>query len=158
MSAAIGAGTIGRVSVPWWKGAVVYQINPRSFADSDGDGMGDLAGVIARLDHLAELGVDEQAGLALGMSSDHFSPRSERQGHTQEPGGDLLMRGVPAGPGHAVPPPARTPPQPRGRYRSDASKKLMTRRSYSAAAVSMPPVWPLPGTSHSVAVGPAAAA
>ena len=43
---------------PWWKQAVVYQIYPRSFADSDGDGIGDLGGVIQRLDYLAELGVD----------------------------------------------------------------------------------------------------
>jgi len=37
---------------------VVYQIYPRSFQDSDGDGVGDLRGVLARVDHLAELGVD----------------------------------------------------------------------------------------------------
>ena len=43
---------------PWWADAVVYQIYPRSFQDSDGDGVGDLRGVIARLDHLAWLGVD----------------------------------------------------------------------------------------------------
>ena len=43
---------------PWWKTAVVYQIYPRSFADSDGDGMGDLQGIISRLDHLSALGVD----------------------------------------------------------------------------------------------------
>jgi oligo-1,6-glucosidase len=42
----------------WWKSAVVYQIYPRSFADSDGDGIGDLRGIIGRLDHLARLGVD----------------------------------------------------------------------------------------------------
>ncbi|HEY0533751.1 MAG TPA: alpha-glucosidase [Actinoplanes sp.] len=42
----------------WWKRAVVYQIYPRSFADADGDGMGDLRGVIDHLDHLAGLGVD----------------------------------------------------------------------------------------------------
>ena len=45
-------------SEPWWKGAVVYQIYPRSFADSNGDGVGDLAGITARLDHVATLGVD----------------------------------------------------------------------------------------------------
>jgi oligo-1,6-glucosidase len=43
---------------PWWKSAVVYQIYPRSFADSDGDGIGDLGGILAKVDYLAELGVD----------------------------------------------------------------------------------------------------
>jgi oligo-1,6-glucosidase len=43
---------------PWWRSAVVYQIYPRSFADSDGDGIGDLRGIIGRLDYLSELGVD----------------------------------------------------------------------------------------------------
>jgi alpha-glucosidase len=42
----------------WWRDAVIYQIYPRSFADGDGDGTGDLAGVRSRLDHLADLGVD----------------------------------------------------------------------------------------------------
>jgi len=42
----------------WWKEAVVYQIYPKSFADSDGDGVGDLRGVIDRLDYVADLGVD----------------------------------------------------------------------------------------------------
>jgi oligo-1,6-glucosidase len=46
------------VAEPWWKSSVVYQIYPRSFADSDGDGIGDLPGIACRLDHLAELGVD----------------------------------------------------------------------------------------------------
>ncbi|QAY69584.1 glycoside hydrolase family 13 protein [Xylanimonas protaetiae] len=43
---------------PWWRHAVIYQIYPRSFADGNGDGTGDLAGVRARLPYLAELGVD----------------------------------------------------------------------------------------------------
>lgn len=46
------------MSETWWKSAVVYQIYPRSFADSDGDGIGDLRGIIDHLDHLKELGVD----------------------------------------------------------------------------------------------------
>ena len=42
----------------WWRGAVIYQVYPRSFADTNGDGVGDLPGVTARLDHIASLGVD----------------------------------------------------------------------------------------------------
>ncbi|WP_445194098.1 alpha-glucosidase [Sphingomonas sp. Tas61C01] len=43
---------------PWWKGASIYQIYPRSFADSNGDGIGDLPGITGHLDHVASLGVD----------------------------------------------------------------------------------------------------
>ena len=42
----------------WWRGAVIYQIYPRSFQDSDGDGVGDLPGITSRLDYLASLGID----------------------------------------------------------------------------------------------------
>jgi alpha-glucosidase len=42
----------------WWKGAVTYQVYPRSFQDDNGDGVGDLAGITRRLPHLADLGVD----------------------------------------------------------------------------------------------------
>jgi len=42
----------------WWRGAVIYQIYPRSFADSNGDGIGDLPGITERLDYVASLGVD----------------------------------------------------------------------------------------------------
>ncbi len=45
-------------SVPWWESGVIYQVYPRSFQDSDGDGVGDLAGIEARLGHIASLGVD----------------------------------------------------------------------------------------------------
>ena len=47
-----------RIARPWWQGATIYQIYPRSFADSNGDGIGDLPGITARLDHVASLGVD----------------------------------------------------------------------------------------------------
>jgi alpha-glucosidase len=42
----------------WWRGAVIYQIYPRSFQDSNGDGIGDLAGIVDRLPHIADLGAD----------------------------------------------------------------------------------------------------
>ena len=42
----------------WWKEAVIYQIYPRSFQDSNGDGIGDLNGVTMRLDYLKKLGID----------------------------------------------------------------------------------------------------
>jgi glycosidase len=45
-------------SAPWWQTAVFYQIYPRSFADGNGDGIGDLAGILSKLDYLADLGVD----------------------------------------------------------------------------------------------------
>ena len=47
-----------RHDADWWKSAVVYQVYPRSFADSDGDGVGDLGGIIEHLDYLQLLGVD----------------------------------------------------------------------------------------------------
>ncbi|HEY2482998.1 MAG TPA: alpha-amylase family glycosyl hydrolase [Caulobacteraceae bacterium] len=45
-------------AVDWWRGACLYQIYPRSFADANGDGVGDLAGITAHLDNVASLGVD----------------------------------------------------------------------------------------------------
>ena len=42
----------------WWKESVIYQIYPRSFQDSNGDGIGDLQGIIQRLDYLKQLGID----------------------------------------------------------------------------------------------------
>ncbi|MDI6101274.1 glycoside hydrolase family 13 protein [Actinoplanes sp. NEAU-A12] len=46
------------VTTPWWCDAVIYQVYPRSFADADGDGIGDIGGIRARLGHLRDLGVD----------------------------------------------------------------------------------------------------
>jgi oligo-1,6-glucosidase len=42
----------------WWKEAVVYQIYPRSFKDSDGDGVGDIKGILSKLDYVKSLGID----------------------------------------------------------------------------------------------------
>jgi oligo-1,6-glucosidase len=56
----------------WWKTAVVYQIYPRSFADADGDGMGDLRGIVGHLDYLAALGVD-----VLWLSPIYPSPQDD---------------------------------------------------------------------------------
>ncbi len=58
MTAAIAATSPSTAAEPWWHEAVVYQVYLRSFADSDGDGVGDLPGLTARLDHLTRLGVD----------------------------------------------------------------------------------------------------
>ena len=53
----------------WWQAGVIYQIYPRSYADADGDGVGDLRGITSRLDHLHQLGVD-----ALWLSPIYPSP------------------------------------------------------------------------------------
>ena len=50
--------TDGRYGADWWRQGVVYQIYPRSFADRNGDGIGDLPGIIDHLDHVVSLGVD----------------------------------------------------------------------------------------------------
>jgi Alpha amylase, catalytic domain len=47
------------VTEQWWNESVVYQINPRSFKESDEDGIGDLRGIIQKLDYLQELGVTD---------------------------------------------------------------------------------------------------
>jgi oligo-1,6-glucosidase len=60
------------ITPAWWKEAVFYQVYPRSFADSDGDGIGDLRGIIDRLDHLVDLGVD-----ALWLSPIYDSPNDD---------------------------------------------------------------------------------
>ena len=60
------------MSKHWWQDAVVYQIYPRSFQDSNGDGIGDLPGIISRLDYLQALGVD-----ALWLSPVYLSPNAD---------------------------------------------------------------------------------
>jgi alpha-glucosidase len=60
------------VSGDWWRSAVIYQIYPRSFADSNGDGIGDLPGITRRLDHLSDLGVD-----AVWLSPFYTSPQDD---------------------------------------------------------------------------------
>lgn len=57
---------------PWWQSAVVYQIYPRSFADSNGDGVGDLGGIIGRLDYVRSLGVD-----VIWLSPVYRSPQAD---------------------------------------------------------------------------------
>lgn len=56
----------------WWQNAVVYQIYPRSFQDSNGDGIGDIPGIIRRLDYLADLGID-----AVWLSPVYRSPQDD---------------------------------------------------------------------------------
>ena len=59
-------------AAPWWRGAVTYQIYPRSFADANGDGEGDLRGIIEHLDHVADLGAD-----AIWLSPFYPSPMAD---------------------------------------------------------------------------------
>ena len=56
----------------WWKDAVIYQIYPRSFQDSNGDGVGDLQGIIKRLPYLEKLGID-----AVWLSPVYRSPMDD---------------------------------------------------------------------------------
>ena len=59
-------------ALPWWRGATTYQIYPRSFADTNGDGIGDLAGITQHLDYVASLGVD-----AIWLSPFFTSPQAD---------------------------------------------------------------------------------
>lgn len=61
-----------RAGAQWWRSGTIYQIYPRSFADANGDGMGDLAGITSRLEHLAALGVD-----AIWLSPFFTSPQKD---------------------------------------------------------------------------------
>ena len=58
--------------IPWWKQAVIYQIYPRSFCDSNGDGIGDLPGILSKLDYLRALGID-----AIWLSPVYRSPQDD---------------------------------------------------------------------------------
>ena len=62
----------GGTARPWWRGAVIYQVYVRSFFDSNGDGQGDLPGVLAKLDYIESLGVD-----AIWLSPIHPSPNRD---------------------------------------------------------------------------------
>jgi alpha-glucosidase len=57
---------------PWWRDAVIYQVYPRSYADSDGDGVGDLPGITSKVPYLSELGVD-----AIWVSPFYVSPQAD---------------------------------------------------------------------------------
>ena len=69
-------------SEPWWKSAVVYQIYPRSFADSNGDGIGDLRGIIGKLDYLA----DARRRRRLAVPDLHLAAGRQRLRHQRLPG------------------------------------------------------------------------
>ncbi|WP_420107768.1 glycoside hydrolase family 13 protein [Kocuria marina] len=66
------AGTSSTAGTEWWRDAVIYQVYPRSFKDSNGDGMGDLGGVTQKLPYLKHLGVD-----AVWLSPFYLSPQHD---------------------------------------------------------------------------------
>ena len=72
MSTATALQPDAQTDRPWWKGAVIYQVYPRSFSDSNGDGIGDLPGITHRLEYVASLGVD-----ALWISPFFTSPMKD---------------------------------------------------------------------------------
>src|ERR1700730_10446426 len=77
---------------PWWSRAVFYQVYPRSFADSNGDGVGDLDGVAARLDYLEQLGVD-----AIWLNPVTVAPMADHGYDVADPRHvDPLVRGLAA--------------------------------------------------------------
>src|SRR5215211_4711400 len=77
---------------PWWSRAVFYQVYPRSFADGNGDGVGDLDGVVARLDYLDTLGVD-----AIWINPVTVSPMADHGYDVADPRDvDPLFGGMPA--------------------------------------------------------------
>ena len=61
-----------QMNIPWWKQAVIYQVYPRSFCDSNGDGIGDLPGIISKLDYLEKLGIG-----AIWLSPVFCSPQDD---------------------------------------------------------------------------------
>jgi alpha-glucosidase len=67
-----GVSHAARSGAQWWRSGTIYQIYPRSFADANGDGMGDLAGITSRLESLATLGVD-----AIWLSPFYTSPQKD---------------------------------------------------------------------------------
>lgn len=69
---ALHSGSAGGPDDVWWRDAVVYQVYVRSFADSDGDGVGDLPGITARIDSIADLGVD-----AIWLTPFYVSPQRD---------------------------------------------------------------------------------
>jgi len=66
------SSTTERAPRPWWKEATVYQVYPRSFNDSDGDGIGDIPGIVEKVDYLDDLGVD-----AVWLSPVYQSPQAD---------------------------------------------------------------------------------
>jgi alpha-glucosidase len=71
-AASLRSATIPAMTSPWWRSAVVYQVYPRSFADGDGDGIGDLHGIAGRLEHVRDLGAD-----AIWLSPIYRSPMAD---------------------------------------------------------------------------------
>ncbi len=83
-------------TAPWWRAATGYEVYLRSFADGDGDGVGDLPGLLSRLDHLAWLGID-----LLWITPFYPSPMADHgydiaDQDAAPPSGSVMLRGAEA--------------------------------------------------------------